>query len=431
MAKKKIGPNGQRPQSKIDPRVVMQMLMKDIKNMAANSNGKLKYLESLDDTLKEIFGVKNIASKIISGKPKQIEAIKAKIDMTQLIKVICGDGSKTAVRNMTLMMYKLAYDTSMTSKETKKTMKTIKEAAKTIRANYKISKYKSEEDVSIDDLKRFINDYGDEYEYYFGMDDDYDNTFDVLSSRGSMSNLERYLSQFEEPRRSHGYFDDDDDEEDNYIPSGYLNDDDDEDEDDENYLADIIDKTMSSAMNKFAEKIENRFEKIESKISKSVSPLAESYIPPVRETVAPSSDANMNSLIASMNNINKVLIKNNQAIGVMNDNIHGIAETVTVINEDLDHLHNRVDTLSEVSEQIIRDFYEEVDDDGVDDEIIIDGEDDVVEGAVSPDEILNAFADQAPVSNESKYSSASNPNQPPPVSITSRESPISVKDLKT
>ena len=362
MAKKNknLGLSGQKAK-KPDPRALVAMTIRDLKIMAMNDKGKLRYIKGLDFMLNEMYGVKKIASKLICGKQKDIGNLLKKIDLTGLIKLFCDREAKSVLRTAIIIYHKVAEDNSLTEKEIKKHLKKCKKTAEILRKDFKITKFKNEDDVSIKDLERYIENNEEYYDDYFdfGYDDD-DDDYDAYTSNVPASNLEKYLESFgNKSSKSRNVFDDDDD----YDYDDYADYDDDDEDEGENEIAEGF-KQIGVALNG----IMDRIEAIESRqyAPQQAQPCNHSHKPP--QAV----DKNMNAIIGSINNLNKVITTNTQSIGQIANSVDAIGETVDILNEEMSQVTGRVNHLTSGFNAIIKDLYDE-DPDG---DIEIDDEDD-------------------------------------------------------
>ena len=362
MAKKNknLGLSGQKAK-KPDPRALVAMTIRDLKIMAMNDKGKLRYIKGLDFMLNEMYGVKKIASKLICGKQKDIGNLLKKIDLTGLIKLFCDREAKSVLRTAIIIYHKVAEDNSLTEKEIKKHLKKCKKTVEILRKDFKITKFKNEDDVSIKDLERYIENNEEYYDDYFdfGYDDD-DDDYDAYTSNVPASNLEKYLESFGgKSSKSHNVFDDDDD----YDYDDYADYDDDDEDEGENEIAEGF-KQIGVALNG----IMDRIEAIESRqyAPQQAQPCNHNHKPP--QAV----DKNMSAIIGSINNLNKVITTNTQSIGQIANSVDAIGETVDILNEEMSQVTGRVNHLTSGFNAIIKDLYDE-DPDG---DIEIDDEDD-------------------------------------------------------
>lgn len=362
MAKKNknLGLSGQKAK-KPDQRALVTMTIRDLKIMAMNDKGKLRYIKGLDFMLSEMYGVKKIASKLICGKQKDIGNLRKKIDLTGLIKLLCDREAKSVLRTAIIIYHKVAEDNSLTEKEIKKHLKKCKKTAEILRKDFKITKFKNEDDVSIKDLERYIENNEEYYDDYFdfGYDDD-DDDYDAYTSNVPASNLEKYLESFGgKSSKSRNVFDDDDD----YDYDDYADYDDDDEDEGENEIAEGF-KQIGVALNG----IMDRIEAIESRqyAPQQAQPCNHNHKPP--QAV----DKNMSAIIGSINNLNKVITTNTQSIGQIANSVDAIGETVDILNEEMSQVTGRVNHLTSGFNAIIKDLYDE-DPDG---DIEIDDEDD-------------------------------------------------------
>ena len=362
MAKKNknLGLSGQKAK-KPDQRALVTMTIRDLKIMAMNDKGKLRYIKGLDFMLSEMYGVKKIASKLICGKQKDIGNLRKKIDLTGLIKLLCDREAKSVLWTAIIIYHKVAEDNSLTEKEIKKHLKKCKKTAEILRKDFKITKFKNEDDVSIKDLERYIENNEEYYDDYFdfGYDDD-DDDYDAYTSNVPASNLEKYLESFGgKSSKSRNVFDDDDD----YDYDDYADYDDDDEDEGENEIAEGF-KQIGVALNG----IMDRIEAIESRqyAPQQAQPCNHNHKPP--QAV----DKNMSAIIGSINNLNKVITTNTQSIGQIANSVDAIGETVDILNEEMSQVTGRVNHLTSGFNAIIKDLYDE-DPDG---DIEIDDEDD-------------------------------------------------------
>ena len=355
MAKKSknLGLSGQKAK-KPDPRALVAMTIRDLKIMAMNDKGKLRYIKGLDFMLNEMYGVKKIASKLICGKQKDIGNLLKKIDLTGLIKLFCDREAKSVLRTAIIIYHKVAEDNSLTEKEIKKHLKKCKKTAEILRKDFKITKFKNEDDVSIKDLERYIENNEEYYDDYFdfGYDDD-DDDYDAYTSNVPASNLEKYLESFGgKSSKSRNVFDDDDD----YDYDDYTDYDDDDEDEGENEIAEGF-KQIGVALNG----IMDRIEAIESRqyTPQQTQPCNHNHKPP--QAV----DKNMSAIIGSINNLNKVITTNTQSIGQIANSVDAIGETVDILNEEMSQVTGRVNHLTSGFNAIIKDLYDtDPDDDG-------------------------------------------------------------------
>lgn len=363
MAKKNknLGLSGQKAK-KPDPRALVAMTIRDLKIMAMNDKGKLRYIKGLDFMLNEMYGVKKIASKLICGKQKDIGNLLKKIDLTGLIKLFCDREAKSVLRTAIIIYHKVAEDNSLTEKEIKKHLKKCKKTAEILRKDFKITKFKNEDDVSIKDLERYIENNEEYYDDYFDFGYDDDDDYDAYTSNVPASNLEKYLESFGgKSSKSRNVFDDDDDYD--YDYDDYADYDDDDEDEGENEIAEGF-KQIGVALNG----IMDRIEAIESRqyVPQQAQPCNHNHKPP--QAV----DKNMSAIIGSINNLNKVITTNTQSIGQIANSVDAIGETVDILNEEMSQVTGRVNHLTSGFNAIIKDLYDE-DPDG---DIEIDDEDD-------------------------------------------------------
>ena len=191
----------------------------DLRRIASTSKGKMKYLPDLDKVLEEIYGVKGIGSKFCSGKKQAIDKIMKKIDFKSLVLMIKGSerGTKGLLAAVVIAHSKLETDLTKTAKELKKDRKTITEACKRLRRIYHIEKYKDPSDISVDDLKDYLDQNDDfyyDYDEYDYDDDDYgyDDYDRKIELSGGPSAIEKLFDSYKDNRRNDDYYDEDEDD---------------------------------------------------------------------------------------------------------------------------------------------------------------------------------------------------------------------------
>lgn len=379
-----LGPSGQRPK-KVDPRALVAMTIRDLKITASNEKGKMRYLKGLDFVLNELYGVKKLGSKLVMGKPKDVSKVMSKVDLTGLIKLFCDRKDKEIFRSCIIIYHRVAEDDSLTDKETKKYLKKIKKTCAILRKAHGISKYKTEDDVTVKDLERYISN-NEDYDYD-DYDFDYDDEFDYDGSDIPASNIEKYLESVGASTGKRHEYDD------SYDYPEFDDDDDyDEDDDDDNEIAEGF-RQIGTALNG----IVDRLEAIESRQESRQRTVPQQTVQPCHShhqavNNAGPIDGNIAALIGSINNLNKVVSNNNAAIGQLANNVDVIGGTVSSINEEIGEITHRVNALSEGYNMIIKDLYEEVDDDEDDD---YDTDDIVIShnnGAVTIDDVTDAMS---------------------------------------
>lgn len=201
---------------------------RDLRMLAMNSKGKLAYLPSLDYIFKEIYGIKHIASRLISKKDSEARKIYGKIQMDTLMYILLDAEVHDILRQAVILHNKLEKDASLTSKEVKKYEKKIRTMCDVIRKDFNIKKQKNEDDIDIKHISAFIDRRSDDYGYYFDDDDDglsygynfYDDDDDdrydtsvISRAFGSSrrrksqpnSELARVVDKYERPRHNYDY----------------------------------------------------------------------------------------------------------------------------------------------------------------------------------------------------------------------------------
>lgn len=407
MPKTKNGRNDKR----VDQQILAAMTIRDLKLTASDEKGKLKYIKGLDYVLNELYGIKKLGSRLISGKSKELNKIKAKINLTGLIKLFCDREDKEIFRTAIIIYHKAIEDNSLTDKEVKKHLKKIRKTVELLRKSHGIVKYKNEDDVSIKELEKYIS--NNEYDDFIVDDDegDYDLYTDI-SPRRPASNVERYLDSVDDRgiyRNTNDdmypEFDDDDDE--------YDDDEDDNTRHDNIADSPIIGK-IASAMNSIIDRLENLEQNRVSNIPPSIQQDSRAM-----HKHSAAMDSNTAAIIGSINNLNKVVSSNNSAIGQLASNLDAVGDTVSAINDEVTTITRRVNSLTEGYNMIINDLYEddavEIDSDDEDnDNIIIKSGPDV-----SIDDINNALSSDELVEVPEE-------TQNTPI----RVNPVSIKDMK-
>lgn len=375
--------NNARKPSAPSANVLIRAVISDLRRIASNSKGKMKYLEDLDKVLEEIYGVKGIGSRFCSGKKSEIDKVMKRIDFKSLVLMIQGSvrGTK-GLLELTVGAHansKNSYDRS--ADERKEDRKSFSKACKRLRTAYHIEKYRDPSKVTAKDLKDFLKQNDDIYDYDYdgygyGYDDDDDYDYDDYSSReaafGCKSEVEKLFDAY---KQNNGYYsgsdydididDDDDDEIRQAISSGDL-------------ANERINELSSRVINPMINKIDEnqRFnaalaEKLDRFIDSLTAPAPNrEYVPLPKETISRSSSMSARP------------INNDPQLNAIASALTSINQKVTRTDTRLASLTEEVNRVNDVVRGIVNDVYSNDDDDYEDDG----------EPTVSMDAVNAAFA---------------------------------------
>lgn len=354
---RKLGANVQSPRrerSQDRERTLIAMTVKDVKALTRNSKGKCVYVSELNDTLYELYGLKKIGTKLLSGDWKTIEKLIAKIDLTKLIKILCDNECRSTLRSVILLKRRIASDTTMTDKEVKKAKKNIKKVLTLMSEMFRIEKFKTEDDVSLRDLRTFLtrneSSFYDEWDGYDSDDDDYYEE----DRRGPATELQRFVSQHYDRRR-----DDDDDDIDSWIPP------DEDDDDDEEY---------SSGLQSQIDELGDKMNLVLAALSNSPQ--------------APAAKEAKRKVTAA--DIGTVLANNTQAIKSMAGAVGGLTTRIDEIDEDINVIQKN---LAVVNRVVLSEYSDEIEDDDEDGVAVVSGGG----GSIRREEVIDTFAGPTPV----------------------------------
>lgn len=365
MANPKRKPNTKGAAPSVD--ALIRATIADLRNMAANQKGKPKYIEDLDAVLYEIYGVKKIGSRFCSGKKQAISKVIKKIDFKSLVLMIKGSerNTKGLLAAIVKIHARIENDYESSAKEIKKAKETVKEACKLLRKVYHIEKFKDPSDVSVKDLRKFLD--NNDYSYGYGYDDDYDDDYgyddydDDVDFGGGGSAIEDLFNRYKST--SDSYDTDDDDYDDDLeeirktVSSGDMA---------NERLDTLIEKVINPMINKI-----DHSQKYMSSIDEKLDRLAQiqanpnpSYVQIPREPVpTPSSSGDMTAITAAITAMSKKLASNDAKFDQL-------ARTTNILTE------------------IVRDMAAEEEQESDDDEY--DEDDDTAE-SVSMDTINSSF----------------------------------------
>lgn len=395
---------------------------RDLRMLAMNSKGKLAYLPSLDYIFKEIYGIKHIASRLISKKDSEARKIYSKIQMDTLMYILLDSEVHDILRQAVILHNKLEKDASLTSKEVKKYEKKIRSMCDVIRKDFNIKKQKNEDDIDIKHISEFIDKRTDDYGYYFdddddspydygyGFDDDDDDRYNasVISRafgtsrrRKSQSNSElaRVVNKYERPSR---YDDDEDEAWESYDEvKGIRNEDDDDDDIDR--LAELIGGFSDRLSN-----IENLIRKPRS--NSNIYPLpVESPAIPKAPSVKSVNPADPSVMSKTLSDIARIVRQNSADLSTLQDKtgqaLGAVCDKITRMTDTLDVTAEQVSDLTEAYDEIYSQVF------GLDDsdDTIVASSDSASD--ITMDEIITALSQD------------SNPN------AADVPSPINVKNL--
>ena len=334
----------------------------DLRNMAANQKGKPKYLEDLDSVLYEIYGVKKIGSKFCSGKKQIISKVIKKIDFKSLVLMIKGSerSTKGLLAAIVKIHARVENDYESSTKEIKKAKETIKEACKLLRKVYHIEKYKDPSDVSIKDLRKFL-DNNDSYGY--GYDDDYDDDDygydyddDDVDFGGGGSAIETLFDKYKST--SDSYDTDDEDDDDDYdeikktISSGDMA---------NERLDTLIEKVINPMINKidhstkYMSSIDEKLDRLS-----SLQSIPAAYVPLPTESPTLNPAGDMKSITAALNDITKKLAANDakfaqiaRTTDILTDIVRDMAAEEQ--NDDVEYEEDDTDETEESSDAVSMD----------------------------------------------------------------------------
>lgn len=158
---------------KVNRTRIISMSLKYLRRLALNESGKYKYERELNEVLQDVFGAKNIATKLgpKSGRNKILKCID-NIDFEALVSMLADN--KTSADLSLCVSFKRALDSNRyTKSESKKLKKAYKRLIDRITSSYGVKKT-SYGDVLSQVDKILGDDYDDDYDDYgdYGFDDD-------------------------------------------------------------------------------------------------------------------------------------------------------------------------------------------------------------------------------------------------------------------
>lgn len=337
--------------------VLIRAVIADLRRIASNSKGKMKYIEDLDKVLEELYGVKGIGSRFCSGKKSEIDKVMKRIDFKTLVLMLQGSvrGTK-GLFELTVGAHaniKNSYDRS--SDERKEDRKSFSKACKRLRTAYHIEKYRDPSKVTAKDLKDFLKQNDDIYDYDYdgygyGYDDDDDYDYDDYSSReasfGCKSEVEKLFDAY---KQNNGY----------YSGSDYDIDIDDDEDDDEirksissgDMANDRIDALISKVINPMLNKMDEtqRFNaSIAEKLDRITAPVtpapSREYVPLPTETIKRTSsmsarsvndDPQLNAIATALTSINQKVTRTDTRLTSLTEEVNRVNDVVRGIVNDV------------------------------------------------------------------------------------------------
>lgn len=267
--------------------MIVRSIVREVKYLGLNSKGKFQYEDEVNSVLREIYGVKNLATKLLRCNNENFAKLLNKFDAKSLAKMLANDKIRKILRTSVIGKYRIMHDRQLTDKECKKLNKKIRKALAEVSEMYNVERVNSPDDIDFGILSDFIEDrengsfFGDDSwydDYQDNYTDDHENdiidaAFEHISNAGYRRNVrEPSLSDLvngpRNRRKSRSAYDDEDDDERNYFRTKHhlFEDDDDDDEEDTPHST----STIESSLNIIAENfnvMNDRLDKMDSRIN--------------------------------------------------------------------------------------------------------------------------------------------------------------------